>query len=124
MLKKGDDQLLEDALKRIQQASIDYEKAGDYAGAGVCYNKIGTIYQSRLNQTFNAALFYTQAIKSLNEAILRGHPLRKVLWSKPESLSKKILEIKDIVEELISRIQNPDDREKIKNDLNSIELNF
>ena len=124
MLKKGDDQLLENALKRIQQASIDYEKAGDYAGAGVCYNKIGTIYQSRLNQTFNAALFYTQTIKSLNEAILRGHPLRKALWSKPESLSKKILEIKDIVEELISRIENPDDREKIKNDLNSIKLNF
>ncbi len=124
MLKKGDDHLLEDALKRIQQASIDYEKAGDYAGAGGCYNKIGTIYQSRLNQPFNAALFYTQAIRSLNEAILRGHPLRKALWSKSESLPKKILEIKDIVEELISRIQNPDDREKIKNDLKKIEFNF
>jgi proteasome lid subunit RPN8/RPN11 len=124
MTKKEDGGLFEEALKKIQQASIDYENADDFAGAGLCYNKIGTIYQSRLNQTYNAALFYEQAIRSLNEAILRGHPLRKSLWSKPESLSQKILEIKDIVEELISRIENPEEQEKIKKDLNSIQLNF
>ena len=124
MLKKGEEQLLEEALKKIQKASIDYEKSGDFAGAGACYNKIGNIYQSRLNHPFNAALFYGQAIRSLNEAILRGHPLRTSLWSKPESLSKKILEIKDNTEELILRISDSDEKEKIKKDLNSIKLNF
>ncbi|MFW9899417.1 MAG: hypothetical protein ACFFDO_09195 [Candidatus Thorarchaeota archaeon] len=124
MIKKDDEELFEEALKKIQQASIDYENAGDFVGAGVCYNKIGSIYQSRLNQTYNAALFYEQAIRSLNEAILRGHPLRKSLWSKPESLSQKILEIKDIVEDLISRIENPEEQEKIKKDLKSIQFNF
>jgi proteasome lid subunit RPN8/RPN11 len=124
LLKKGEDKLLEIALKNIQQASIDYENAGDFAGAGVCYNKIGTIYQSRLNHPYNAALFYEQAIRSLNNAIIKGHPLRKALWSKPESLSKKILEIKDIVEELLSRIDNPKEKEKIIKELASIKFNF
>jgi len=113
-LKKGGAEILEYALKRIQSASIDYENAGDFAGAGKCYYQIGTIYQSRLNQPFNSCLFYEQAIKSHNEAIIRGHPLRKSLWAKPEILSQKILELKDIVEELIPNIENPEEREKIK----------
>ncbi|MFX1256714.1 MAG: hypothetical protein ACFFAN_02560 [Promethearchaeota archaeon] len=124
ILKKGDKDLLEYALKKIQAASVDYENAGDFAGAGKCYYQIAIIYQSRLNQPFNACLFYEQAIRSYNDAILRGHPLRKSLWSKPESLSQKILELKDIVEELISNIENPEERDKIKKDLDSIQLNF
>ena len=124
MSKSGEEKILEEALKKIQDATIDYEKSGDFAGAGVCYNKIGTIYQSRLNHPYNAALFYEQAIRSLNEAIVKGHPLRKSLWSKPESLSKKIIEIKDIVEDLISRLENTKEKEKIWKDLNSISFNF
>jgi len=124
MLKKGDEKILENALKKIQQASIDYENAGDFAGAGVCYNKIGSLYQSRLNHPYNAALFYLQAIRSLNKAIKKVHPLRKALWSKPESLSGKILEIKDIIEELLSRIDNPKEKEKITKDLDLIKFNF
>ncbi|MFX1392668.1 MAG: hypothetical protein ACFFAH_03755 [Promethearchaeota archaeon] len=124
MLKRRDHTLLEDALIKIQDAAIDYGKVGDFAGAGLCFNKIGTIYQTRLNQSYNAALHYEEAMRNLNKAILRGHPLRKSLWSKPESLSQKILEIKDIVEELISRIENLEEKEKIKKDLNSIQFNF
>ncbi len=121
-LKKEGNEFLEYALKLIQKASIDYEKAGDFAGAGNCYYKIGSIYQTRLNQPYNVCLFYEQAIKSLNDAMIRGHPLR--IWAKPEILSQKILELKDIVEELIPNIENPEEREKIKKDLNSIRLNF
>lgn len=123
-LKKKDDDKLEYALKKIQEASIDYEKAGDYAGAGKCYHKIGTIYQSRLNRIFNACLFYIEGLKNHNEALLRGHPLRKSLWSKPELLTLRILEIKDIIEDLISNIENPKDKKKIRIELNSIKLNI
>ena len=123
-LKKSDSDILEYSLKKIQEASIDYEKAEDFAGAGKCYYKIGMIYQSRLNETFNACLFYVEAIKNHNKAILKGHPLRKSLWSKPELLFQRILELKETVEELIPNIENSNEREKINVDLNSINLNF
>jgi len=124
LLKEGNENFLEDALKKIQEASIDYEKAEDFAGAGKCYHKIGTIYQSRLNQPFNACLFYIEAIKNHNEAILRSYPLRKSIWSNSESLSQRINEIKDTVEELIPSIDHPNEKNKIKKDLDSIKLNF
>ncbi len=124
LLKEVEDNNLEPALKDIQNASIDYEKAGDFAGAGKCYNKIGTIYQSRLNIPFNSCLFYEQAIRSYNIAILKGHPLRTSLWSKSELLTQNILELKDIIYELIPQIENLEERKKIKDDLNSIQLNF
>ncbi|HEY0090423.1 MAG TPA: hypothetical protein VGB37_16355, partial [Candidatus Lokiarchaeia archaeon] len=124
LLKEGNENCLEDALKKIQEASIDYEKAEDFAGAGKCYHKIGTIYHSRLNQPFNACLFYIEAIKNHNEAILRSHPLRKSIWSNSESLSQRINEIKDTVEELIPSIDHPNEKNKIKKDLDSIQLNF
>ena len=112
--------MVKNALKKIQKASIDYEDAGDFAGAGKCYHKIGTIYQSRLNKPFNACLFYEQAIRSFKQALLKGHPLRTSIWSKSELLYQKIIELKDIVEELIPKIENPEERKKIKDDLNSI----
>jgi len=124
ILKKGNKEQLEYALRKIEEGSIDYEKANDFAGAGKSYNKIGSIYQSRLNKIFNACLFYLEAIKNYNKAISKGHPLRKSLWSKPESLTPKIMELKDNIEELIPNIENSDEREKIINDLKSIQYNF
>ncbi len=116
-LKEGKNEVLEPALKKIQKASIDYENAGDFAGAGKCYHKIGTIYHSRLNKIYNACLFYQQAIRSFNEALSKGHPLRTSIWSKSELLSQKIIELQDIIEELIPKIENPDERKKIQEDL-------
>jgi proteasome lid subunit RPN8/RPN11 len=58
LLKKGDNEVLEDALHTIQDAAVNFEKEGDFAGAGMCFNKIGSIYQSRLSKLENACLFY------------------------------------------------------------------
>ncbi|MBD3342351.1 MAG: hypothetical protein GF353_24840 [Candidatus Lokiarchaeota archaeon] len=124
MLKEGDNELLEDGLKLIQQASIKYEEAEDFAGAGRCYHKIGVIYHSRLNQAFNACLFYLHGIMNYNKAITRGFPSRTDLWSKPESLSQKIVELKDIVEELMVNIKNPEERKKVQDDLESLKFSF
>ncbi|TFG01276.1 MAG: hypothetical protein EU542_07200 [Promethearchaeota archaeon] len=123
-LKKGEPENLEQPLKKIQEASITFERVGDFAGAGKCYHKIGMVYQTRLNKPFNACLFYNQAIKSYKQALVKGNPLRKELWNKPEVLSKKIIDIKDTVEELISNIENLDERRKIRSDLDSFELNL
>jgi len=124
LLKKASNDSLEYQLKMIQEASIDYEKAGDYAGAGRAYYKIGTIYHSRLNQQFQACLFYTQAIKSYNEAILRHHHLRKSLWAKAEVLTQKITEIRDTTEELMASIQDLEERSKIESELRTIKYHF
>jgi proteasome lid subunit RPN8/RPN11/tetratricopeptide (TPR) repeat protein len=123
-LKEAHENEIETALKLIQEASIIYEKAADYAGAGKSYQKIGSIYHSRLSLPFNTCLFYVEAIRSFNQALIEGNPLRKDLWNKPDVLSKEIIELKNIVDSLISKIKNQEEREKILNDLNSLQFNF
>ncbi|MFW9783957.1 MAG: hypothetical protein ACFFFB_16850, partial [Candidatus Heimdallarchaeota archaeon] len=86
LLKKGDEDALEDGLNKIQDAAVDFESVSDFAGAGMCFNKIGSIYQSRLNKLDMACLFYRAAIEDYNNAIMKMHPLRTSFWNKPELL--------------------------------------
>jgi len=124
LLKKGDNDVLESALKKIQEAAINFEKEGDYAGAGMCFNKIGSIYQSRLNKLENACLFYRAAIENFNKALLKMHPLRTDFWNKPNLIIQKIVELRDIVEELLPNLENIELKNKIENDLKSLNYNF
>jgi len=124
LLKTGEDNVLKEALNTIRDAAIEFEKINDFAGVGICFNKIGTIYHSRLNNLESACLFYREAIENYNQAIIRNHPLRKSNWSKPEILSQKILDFKDLIEELLPKLENKDIQNKIKHDLNSIKFNF
>ena len=124
LLKKGDNEVLEEALNKIQDAAVNFEKEGDFAGAGMCFNKIGSIYQSRLNKLENACLFYRAAIENFNKAILKMHPLRTDFWNKPELLIQKVVELRDIVEELLLNLENIDLKKKIIKDLKNINFNF
>jgi proteasome lid subunit RPN8/RPN11 len=124
LLKKGENEVLEEALNRIQDAAVDFENEGDYAGAGMCFNKIGTIYQSRLHMLENACLFYRAAIENYNKAILKMHPLRTSFWNKPELLIQKIVELRDIVEELLPNLENSKLKDRIKKDLGKLQYNF
>ncbi|MFX0082214.1 MAG: hypothetical protein ACFE94_10730 [Candidatus Hodarchaeota archaeon] len=124
LLKKGENDVLEEGLKKIQDAAIDFEKEGDFAGAGMCFNKIGNIYQSRLYILENACLFYRAAIENYNNAILKMHPLRTSFWNKPELLIQKIIELRDIVEELLPNLNNIDIKNRIIKDLKNLHYNF
>jgi len=124
LLKKGDNEVLEDALNKIQDAAINFEKEGDFAGAGMCFNKIGSIYQSRLNKLENACLFYRAAIENFNKALLKMHPLRTDFWNKPDLLIQKIVELKDIVEELLPNLENIELKNKISKDIKNLNFNF
>jgi len=124
LLKKGDNEVLEEALNKIQEAAVNFEKEDDFAGAGMCFNKIGSIYQSRLGKFENACLFYRAAIENFNKAILKMHPLRTDFWNKPELLIQKIVELRDIVEELLPYLENIELRNKITKDLKNIHYNF
>ena len=124
LLKKGDNEVLEKGLNRIQDAAVDFENEADYAGAGMCFNKIGTIYQSRLHKLENAFLFYRAAIENYNKAILKMHPLRTSFWNKPELLIQKIVELRDIVDELLPNLEDSKLKEKIKKDLSNLQYNF
>ena len=124
LLKKGEVNVLEEGLKKIQEAAIIFEKEGDFAGAGMCFNKIGTIYQSRLNKVDNACLFYRAAIENYNQAILKIHPLRTSFWNKPELLIQKIVELRDIVDDLIPNLNNSELGSKISADLRNLHYNF
>lgn len=123
-LKTGDQQILKDALKKIEKSAIYFEKERDYAGAGMSYNKIATIYQTRLKNYDSASLFYKEAIENYNKALIQNHPLRKSLWSKPELLTEKIIELRDLVDELLPYITHSKIREKVINDLKSINYNY
>ncbi|MFW9821997.1 MAG: hypothetical protein ACFFE4_03635 [Candidatus Thorarchaeota archaeon] len=124
LLKKGDKDVLEEALNKIQEAAVDFENVGDFAGAGVCFNKIGSVYQSRLNKLDNASLFYRAAIEDYNNALLKMHPLRTSFWNKPELLIQRIVELRDIVEEILPNLENTKLKSKIIEDLKNIQYNF
>ncbi len=124
LLKKGENEVLEEGLNRIQDAAVNFENEADYAGAGMCFNKIGTIYQSRLHKLENACLFYRAAIENYNKAILKIHPLRTSFWNKPDLLIEKIVELRDIVEELLPNLEKSKLKDKIKNDLGNLQYNF
>lgn len=124
LLKRGDNEVLEDALHKIQDAAVNFEKEGDYAGAGMCFNKIGSIYQSRLDKIENSCLFYLAAIENFNKAILKMHPLRTDFWNKPDLLIQKIVELRDIVEELLPNLENFKLKDKIYKDLKNLSFNF
>ncbi len=124
LLKQGKNDVLKSALSKIRDAAILFENVGDYAGAGMCFNKIGTIYQTRLENYDSACLFYRESIENYNKAILHSHPLRKSLWSKPELLKEKIIELRDILEELLPSVSHSSLRQKIVEDLKSIIYNF
>jgi len=124
LLNRADNEVLEEGLNKIQDAAIIFEKEGDFAGAGMCFNKIGTIYQSRLHKIENACLFYRAAIENFNKAILKMHPLRTSFWNKAELLIQKIMELRDIVEELLPNLENFELKNKIFKDLKDIQYNF
>ncbi len=124
LLKKGENDVLEEALNNIQDAAVNFGKEGDFAGAGMCFNKIGSIYQSRLNKLENACLFYRAAIENFNNAIIKMHPLRTDFWNKPELLIQKVVELRDIVEELLPNLENIDIKKKITKDLKNLSFNF
>ncbi|MDX1797877.1 MAG: hypothetical protein R3255_04445 [Candidatus Lokiarchaeia archaeon] len=124
LLKKGDNEFLEEALNKIQDAAVNFEREGDFAGAGMCFNKIGSIYQTRLNKLENACLFYRAAIENFNNAIIKMHPLRTDFWNKPELLIQKIVELRDIVEEILPKLENNNLKKKITNDLKNLSFNF
>ncbi len=122
LLKKGENNVLEDGLNKIQDAAINFEKVGDYAGAGMCFNKIGTIYHSRLNKLDNACLFYRAAIENYNKAILKIHPLRTMVNN--FELKNKIVELRDIINDLIPNLKNGELKNRIITDLKDLNYNF
>jgi proteasome lid subunit RPN8/RPN11 len=124
LLKRGKNDVLEEGLNKIQDAAVDFENEGDYAGAGMCFNKIGNIYQSRLSKLENACLFYRAAIDNYNKAIVKMHPLRTSFWNKPELLIEKVIELRDIIEELLPNLGNIEIKNKITADLQNLRYNF
>ena len=124
LLKNGSPDDVEKALTTIQDGAVDYVKENDYAGAGMCFHKIGNIYHQKLGNLESAALFYKEAILNYNNAILSQHPLRKSFWSKPESLIPKILDLKQAVMKILPSLENPKLRKKIQEEFDKIKYNF
>ncbi len=123
-LKEGGDYNIQNNLKKIEEAAVDFIDVNDFAGAGMCFNKIGTIYEKQVKNIGSACLFYREAIENYNKAILHTHPLRVTPWSKPEILIEKIIELRDFIEVMISDIEDINIKEKVINDLKYIQYNF
>jgi len=124
LLKNGSQDDVEKALTIIQDGAVDYVKENDYAGAGMCFHKIGNIFHQKLMNLESSALFYKEAILNYNKAILSQHPLRKSFWSKPESLIHKILDLKSAIMKILPSIENQKLQKKIQAEINNLKYNF
>ncbi|MBN1802377.1 MAG: hypothetical protein JW891_12775 [Candidatus Lokiarchaeota archaeon] len=124
LLKIGDNRNLQHALEYIQEGAVDYIKENDFAGAGMCFHKIGSIYQLRLNDMDSACLFYKEAIVNYNNALQSQHSLRKSLWSKPESLISKLIELVDLFKELVFKIEDEGLKKKLIKEFKEISFNY
>jgi len=74
LLKKDDETVLKEALKKIQDGAVDYVKEQDFAGAGMCFHKIGSIYHLRLEDLESGCLFYREAIENYNNSLISHIP--------------------------------------------------
>ncbi|MHA1460483.1 MAG: hypothetical protein ACTSO8_03295, partial [Promethearchaeota archaeon] len=124
IVSKGDLDALELGLKKIEEAAVEFIKVKDFAGAGMAFNKIGFNYEKKIKKIGTACLFYREAIENYNNGLNYSHPLRITLWSKPEALIEKIIELRDTIDILLPDIENSDIKKKVVNDLKSISYNF
>jgi proteasome lid subunit RPN8/RPN11 len=124
LLKQEKNELIREALAKIQDAAVIFEKVEDYVGAAICYHKIGKFYQSQLENFESSCLFYKEAIKNYNKAIIKSHPLRQAMWSKPETLIQKILELKETIEELLPKLKDLKIKKMVKENLENLQYNF
>ncbi len=124
IIKQVDLNVIESGLKRIEDAAIEFIEVKDFAGAGMAFNKIGSVYEKRFKNIGSACLFYREAIENYNNGLIYSHPLRITPWSKPEILVDKIIELRDFIEVLLPDIEDLDTKQKIINDLKSIQYNF
>ena len=124
IVREGDLDTLEDGLKKIEEAAIEFIKVKDFAGAGRAFDKIGFSYEKKIKQIGTACLFYREAIENYNNGLIYSYPLRITLWSKPEVLIEKIVELRETIEVLLPDIDNSEIKKKVVNDLKSIHYNF
>lgn len=124
IVREGDLDTLENGLKKIEEAAIEFIKVKDFAGAGRAFDKIGFSYEKKIKQIGTACLFYREAIENYNNGLISSHPLRITPWSKPEVLIEKIRELRDIIDVLLPDIENSEIKKKVVNDLKSIRYNF
>jgi len=124
LLKERDLDVLELGLKKIEDAAIEFIEVKDFAGAGMAFDKIGSLYEKKIKNIGSACLFYREAIENYNNGLIYSHPLRITPWSKPEVLVDKIIGLRDVIEVLLPDIEDLDTKQKIINDLKSIQYNF
>ncbi len=124
LLKQDQNENIQEALIIIQNAAVIFEDAEDYVGAALCFHKIGTIYQSPLEKFENCCLFYEEAIENYNKAIIKSHPLRKTMWTKPDRLVQKILDLKEKIEKLLPKVKDLHIKNMVKENLENLDYNF
>ena len=90
----------------------------------MAFNRIGLIYEKKINTIRQASDFYREAIDNYNNGLNYSHPLRITPWSKPEVLIEKIVDLRDIVEVLLPDIENTEIKTKVVKDMKAIRYNF
>ena len=124
LLKERDLDVLEFGLKKIEDAAIEFIEVKDFAGAGMAFDKIGSVYEKKIKNIGQACLFYREGIENYNNGLIYSHPLRITPWSKPEVLVDKIIGLRDVIEVLLPDIEDSEIKTKVANDLKAIQYNF
>ncbi|MFX1398569.1 MAG: hypothetical protein ACFFAS_16190 [Promethearchaeota archaeon] len=123
ILKKGNESEVQQALEFIEQGAVDYVKENDFAGAGMCYYKIGSM-KVKLDDLESGCLFFKEAIINFNNALINQHPLRRSLWSKPESLIPKLKELIEKFKRLLPKVEDGELKSILTKQFKEIKFNF
>lgn len=106
-------------LEYLEQAIISFDKCGEWAGAGLCNQIVGNHYRAS-EDVFSAALFYIEAIKEYKKVSVEGYSPRQLPGIPQTDAVTKISTLQNLVEEIAEQVANPEDQQKIQQDLEKL----
>ena len=104
------------AVQEFNDAAVVFEKIDDKAGAGYSYYEIAELYSTEA-ELERAALFYLEAFKMLDQIKYIGdfHSKRQDIWAGFSNIKRIKNLIKEELEKIMKKVEDPQIREKIKN---------
>jgi len=108
-------------LEYMQQASISFEKSGEFVVSGLCNQIIGDYYLSQQN-LFSACLFYIEAIKFYQKGRHESPLLQKLSQMDSGDVEKKMATLSADLKKNFAKLAIPQERNKLEGELKKLNL--
>ncbi|OLS15857.1 MAG: hypothetical protein RBG13Loki_0497 [Promethearchaeota archaeon CR_4] len=108
-------------LEYLVQASISFDKSGEFVVAGLCDQLIGDHYLAQQN-LFQADLYYIEAIKFYQKGRHESPLLQKLAKMNPSDVDKKLATLIADLKSNLTKLTDPKERSKIDTELKKLKL--